>query len=56
LLGVDKIDRVKLADGCCICPPYSPDLYRIEQLWANLKRRWRKTGGALKNLIAMSYY
>jgi transposase len=36
--------------------PYSPDLNPIGTLWANLKRRWRKTGGTLDALIQESDY
>ncbi|MDR0275187.1 MAG: transposase [Burkholderiaceae bacterium] len=36
--------------------PYSPDLNPIEKLWANLKRRWRKVGGALEEMIVTSDY
>jgi transposase len=36
--------------------PYSPDLNPIEKLWANLKLRWRKTGGSLENRIKTSNY
>lgn len=36
--------------------PYSPDLNPIEKLWANLKRRWRKVGGSLEELIKTSDY
>jgi transposase len=36
--------------------PYSPDLDPIEKRWANLKRLWRKVGGPLEDLIAMSDY
>ncbi|MDR0275493.1 MAG: transposase, partial [Burkholderiaceae bacterium] len=36
--------------------PYSPDLNPIEKLWANLKRCWRKVGGALDEMIVTSDY
>jgi SPP1 gp7 family putative phage head morphogenesis protein len=44
--------------GCQLLylPPYSPDLDPIEKLWANLKRRWRKVGGALEEMIVGSDY
>jgi transposase len=39
--------------GCDVLylAPYSPDLNPIEKLWANIKRRWRNSGGALDELI-----
>jgi transposase len=42
--------------GCQLLylPPCSPDLNPIEKLWANLKGRWRKVGGTLEEMIAMS--
>ncbi|MDR0275736.1 MAG: transposase, partial [Burkholderiaceae bacterium] len=36
--------------------PYSPNLNPIEKLWANLKGRWRKVGGALDEMIVTSDY
>ncbi|MDR0275393.1 MAG: transposase, partial [Burkholderiaceae bacterium] len=39
-----------------LLPPYSSDLNPIEKLWANLKGRWRKVGGALDEMIATSNY
>jgi transposase len=37
-------------------PAYSPGLNPIEKLWANLKKRWRKIGGFLDALVAVSNY
>jgi transposase len=44
--------------GCQLLylPPYSADLNPLEKLWANLKRRWRKVGGALEEMIVASNY
>ena len=35
---------------------YWPDLKPIENLWANLKRRWRECGGSLDGFIRESGY
>jgi putative transposase len=44
--------------GCQLLylPAYSPDLNPIGKLWANLKNRWRKVGGSLESLVALSDY
>jgi transposase len=36
--------------------PCSPDRNPIEKLRANFKRRWRKVGGSLEDLIATLDY
>jgi transposase len=40
------------ADGCDLwyLPKYSPDLNKIEKVWANLKRKLRKFRGNYLNL------